>query len=79
MTTTTKSPTYQLVAEKAGVDTIEYLTARRDAGDSWRLISLQLLNRYGINVTEVTLRSWWDKAHPKETPEAAPEPAPATD
>lgn len=72
MATTTKSPTYLLVQEKVGRDTVDWLRVQRDAEKSWRLISLELLRDHDLNVTEVTLRSWWDKAHPKE-----PEPATA--
>lgn len=60
-----RSPTYQLVAEKVGQDTIRWLRAQRDSGRSWRAISLQLWAEHNVDVTEVTLRKWWADAQPQ--------------
>lgn len=67
----TKSPTYKLVSEKVGTETIDYLRKLRTDGLSWRSISLRLYREHELDVTEVTLRKWWDDAH------AEPEPEPA--
>lgn len=69
-----KSPTYLLVQEKVGQETIEWLRAQRGPDDSapdksWRGISLELYREHGLDITEVTLRKWWADAH------AEPEPA----
>lgn len=62
---TPKSPTYLLVAERVGKDTIEFLRERREEGESWRTISLNLWAEHELDVTEVTLRKWWaDAAEP---------------
>jgi len=37
----------------------EYVTARRQAGQSWRTIMLDLLADTKVDVTEATLRSWY--------------------
>lgn len=71
-----KSPTYLLVAEKVGQDTIAWLRQERERLDSngrqrsWRAISLELWAEHDLDVTEVTLRKWWA--------DAQPEPATAT-
>lgn len=64
--TANKSPTYRLVAERVEQDTIDYLRDQRNAGSSWRAISLNLWARHNLDVTEVTLRKWWDDAREAE-------------
>ena len=63
MTNTTQSPTYRLVSEKSGRDAMEYLREKREAGVSWRNISLGLYADHQLSITEVTLRKWWADAH----------------
>lgn len=70
----TESPTYKLVAERVGRDTIEFFEAERAAGKSWRAISLALFRDHDLDVTEVTMRKWWDDAA-AEAEEPAEEPA----
>lgn len=36
-----------------------YVAERRKAGRAWRLISRDLLDDTGVDVTEFTLRSWY--------------------
>jgi hypothetical protein len=66
--TTNKSPTYLLVQEKVGKDPIDWMREKRDASTSWRAISYGLLSEYGVNVTDVTLRKWWDDANKEPEP-----------
>jgi len=37
----------------------EYVTQRRDAGKSWRRITLDLRDDIGIDITHNTLRAWY--------------------
>lgn len=37
----------------------EFVTKRREAGRSWRLIARDLLDETGLDVTHETLRSWF--------------------
>lgn len=66
----TKSPTYRLAAEKVGKDTAEWINDQREAGHSWRWISLELYARHKLDVTEITIRRWWLDAQETETAEA---------
>ncbi len=58
------SALHQLVAEKVGKSTVDWLREQRDAGTTWRQISLRLWRDHELDVTEVTLRKWWADAHP---------------
>lgn len=66
-----KSPTYRLVAERVGTDTIEWLRTQRELGNTWRHISLHLWAKHNVDVTEVTLRKWWDDAQTEPAPASA--------
>ena len=37
----------------------DYITVRRQAGKSWRLISLDIRDEYDVDVTHETLRGWF--------------------
>jgi hypothetical protein len=63
-----KSPTYRLVAERVGKDTVDWLRVQREKGTTWRHISLNLWAEHSVDVTEVTLRKWWDDAQPEPEP-----------
>jgi hypothetical protein len=65
-----KSPTYLLVSEKVGAPAIEWLRQLRPDW-SWRMISLELYRRHGLDVTEVTLRKWWADAQEQEEAQPA--------
>lgn len=53
------SPTQQLVDIKLGGGLDEFVTTRRAAGLSWRLVARELWIRTGIDITYETLRSWY--------------------
>ena len=54
---TSVTPLQHLLSVKLG-DLDAYVTARRDAGKSWRAIALEIRDTTGIEITNETLRSW---------------------
>lgn len=61
------SPLYELLATRLDKDPVVDIKARREAGESWRKITHAYLLEHGIEVTDVTLRSWVQAAA-AETP-----------
>lgn len=53
------TPTQQLVDLKLDGTLNDFVALRRGAGRSWRLISRDIYEQTGIDVTNETLRSWY--------------------
>lgn len=49
-----------LHAERYGQPLSDYVADRRDQGASWRTIARDLEDRLGVQLTDVTLISWFD-------------------
>lgn len=57
-----KSPTHQLADAKLGRPLADLVSERRQAGDSWRRISLSIFTETGLDVSGETLRVWFPEA-----------------
>lgn len=63
---TNRSPLYQLLAARLGKDPVEDIRSRREAGQSWRTITILYLTDYQVSVTDVTLRNWVAQAEQEQ-------------
>ena len=51
--------TQRLADHMLGGQLAEYVTTRREKGDSWRRIALDLRDDIGVDVTHETVRAWY--------------------
>lgn len=51
-----------LIAERLGDDLEAYVAGKRNAGQSWQRIALDLYERTGVLVTDETVRRWFKAA-----------------